>query len=137
MHLAARGLYAVAMDDLTEFGRFLKQHREGRGLSRDDLARITRISPGVIVALEEGQTERLPAQVFVQNYVRSYARAVGLVEQEVLNRLLAVPGVLPPTEQSPALLESSRRTHAYGSLAILVVVLLLGAVALWWWKAST
>jgi cytoskeletal protein RodZ len=124
------------MTDLAEFGRYLKQQRELRGLSREELARTTRISPGLIVALEEGQSEKLPEQVFVQNYVRSYAKAVGLPENEVLNRLLAVPGVLPPTEQSPVLLESSRRSQAFRGLVVSGVLLLAGALALWWWKAA-
>ena len=124
------------MTDLAEFGRFLKQQRELRGLSREDLSRLTRISPGVIVALEEGQTEKLPEQVFVQNYVRSYAKAVGLPEDEVLSRLLAVPGVLPPTEPSPVLLESSRRKDAYRALVVVVLVAIVGLLALWWWSAA-
>ena len=124
------------MKDLAEFGRFLKAQRELRGLSREELSATTRISPGLIVALEEGQPEKLPEQVFVQNYVRSYAKAVGLSEEEVLNRLLAIPGILPPTEQSPLLQETSRRSDAYRTLAIMVVALIVGALALWWWKAS-
>ena len=122
------------MADLAEFGRFLKQQRELRGLSREEVAQTTRISPGLIAALEEGQSEKLPEQVFVQNYARSYAKAVGLNEDEVLNRLLAIPGVLPPTEQSPVRLESSRRSHAYKVLAGVVVLLILGGIALWWWR---
>ena len=86
------------MKNLADFGRFLRQHRELRGLSREDVARTTRISPALIVALEEGQSGRLPEQVFIQNYARSYAQAIGLPEDEVLNQLLAVPGILPPTE---------------------------------------
>ena len=123
------------MTDLAAFGRFLKEQRELRGLSREELARTTRISPGLIVALEEGQAEKLPEQVFVQNCVRSYAKAVGLPEEEVLNRLLAIPGVLPKTEQSPVLLESARRTQAYRVLAVVVAVLIAGALALWWWQS--
>lgn len=124
------------MKDLAEFGRYLKAQRELRGVSRDDLARTTRISPGLIAALEEDQAQKLPDQVFVQNYVRSYAKAVGLPEEEALDLLLSVPGILPPTEQSPILLESKRRSQAYRVLAIVTVVAIVLGLALWWWKAT-
>ena len=122
------------MPDLAELGRFLKAHREQRGLSREELARTTRIAPALIIALEEGRADRLPAQVFVQNCVRSYARAVGLREEDAVDRLLAIPGMLPPTEQSPARLETSRRTHAYKVLVVLGLIAV--AFALWWWGYS-
>ena len=124
------------MSDLAELGRYLKQRRELRGMSREELSRTTRISPGLIVAFEEGQADKLPEQVFVQNFVRSYAKAVGLSEEDVLSRLLVIPGVLPPTEQSPIWIEAKRRSQAYRALAILVVVLIAGAIALWWWKRA-
>ena len=124
------------MKDLAEFGRYLKEHRELRGLSREEISRTTRISPGLLAALEEGQSEKLPEQVFVQNYARSYAKAVGLPEHEVLEKLLAIPGILPATERSPVLLESSRRSQAWRVVALLVALLAAGALALWWWKSA-
>lgn len=124
------------MEDLGALGRYLQQQRELRGLSRDDVAKATRISPSLVAALEEGQAERLPEPVFVQKHVQAYAKAVGLPEDDVLNRLLAIPGFLPPTERSPQLLEASRRSSAYKGLGLLVIAIALGAIALWWWKIS-
>ena len=124
------------MKDLGDFGRYLQQQRTLRGLSRDDVAKSTRLSPSLVAALEDGQAERLPEPVFVQKHVQAYAKAVGLPEDDVLNRLLAIPGFLPPTERSPQLLEATRRTSAYKGLAIFLALLALGALALWWWKVS-
>ena len=122
------------MKDLVQLGQYLQAQRELRGLTRDDLARITRLSPSLIAALEEGQAERLPEPVFVQKHVQAYAKAAGLPEDDVLNRLLAIPGFLPPTERSPQLLEATRRSSAYRGLAVFIALTVLGVLALWWWK---
>jgi hypothetical protein len=68
------------------FGRYLAQQRELRGLSREEVSRVTKISPSLIAALEEGQIERLPARVFVLNYIRAYAQVIGLSPEEALLR---------------------------------------------------
>ncbi len=125
------------MKDLGDFGRYLQQQRALRGLTRDDVAKSTRLSPSLVAALEDGQAERLPEPVFVQKHVQAYARAVGLPEDDVLSRLLAIPGFLPPTERSPQLLEATRRTSAYKGLAVFLALLALGVLALWWWKEKT
>ncbi|MET0401105.1 MAG: helix-turn-helix domain-containing protein, partial [Cystobacter sp.] len=41
--------------DYVEFGKYLSQQRELRGLSRDEVSRVTKISPSLLAALEEGQ----------------------------------------------------------------------------------
>lgn len=69
-----------------DFGRYLGQQRELRGLSRDELSQITKIPPSMLEALELGMIERLPERVFVRNIVRSYAGQLGLEEAEVMLR---------------------------------------------------
>ena len=66
------------MTELADFGRYLKQQRELRGLSVDDVVKATRIPPTLVGALETGHGERFPERVFVVNYIKSYARVVGL-----------------------------------------------------------
>jgi uncharacterized protein (DUF58 family) len=46
-----------------DFGNFLRQQRELRGMSRDDVARSTRIPPTMVAALEDGQNDRFPELV--------------------------------------------------------------------------
>jgi cytoskeletal protein RodZ len=72
------------------FGTLLRRARERRGLSQQDVVRVTRISDRWIPALEEARLDLLPAPVFVSGYVRSYARAVGLDERDMLDRYHAL-----------------------------------------------
>jgi cytoskeleton protein RodZ len=59
-------------------GNKLRDAREARSLSLDDVAHVTRIPRASLSLLEEGRFDRLPAPVFVRGFIRSYARAVGL-----------------------------------------------------------
>ncbi|HSP78919.1 MAG TPA: helix-turn-helix domain-containing protein [Myxococcaceae bacterium] len=112
------------MDHL-EFGKYLSQQRELRGLSRDEVSQVTKISPSLLAALEEGQVERLPARVFVVNYIRAYATVIGLEPDEAILRFEEVDRAAP--EPSPVVLERERRRRAWWRLLILLLVLGLGA----------
>lgn len=72
------------------FGLLLRRARERRGLSIQDVARVTRISDKWLPALEEARLDHLPAPVFVTGYVRSYARVVGLDESDLVDRYHAL-----------------------------------------------
>jgi cytoskeletal protein RodZ len=113
--------------DYLDFGRYLTQQRELRGLSRQDVVKATRIPGSVISALEEGQVERLPARVFVLNYIRAYATTIGLAAEEALLRFEEIDRTLQATPP-PAALERQRKTRAP---LILVAVVILAALGGW------
>jgi cytoskeletal protein RodZ len=108
--------------DHVEFGKYLSQQRELRGLSRDEVSQVTKISPSLLAALEEGQMERLPARVFVVNYIRAYATVIGLAPEEAILRYEEVDKATP--EPSPMVLERERRRRAWLALLMLLVVVL-------------
>lgn len=111
--------------DHAEFGKYLTQQRELRGMSREDVAAKTRIPPSVLMALETGQAERLPERVFVLNYIRAYAQTIGLAPEEAVLRYEEIyTGA--STVLSPVELERRRKTRAW---TILVALLLVGAAA--------
>lgn len=110
--------------DHVEFGKYLSQQRELRGLSRDEVSRVTKIPPSLLTALEDGQVERLPARVFVLNYIRAYAAVIGLSPEEAVLRYEEVDKVTP--EPSPAVLERERRRRAWVGLCVLLVALGVG-----------
>ena len=67
-------------------GSFLKQKREGQGLSLDQVASLTRIQSKFLHALEEETFADLPEQVFTRGFVRTYARSLGIDEEDALRR---------------------------------------------------
>ncbi|HET8580143.1 MAG TPA: helix-turn-helix domain-containing protein, partial [Nitrospiraceae bacterium] len=73
-------------------GEFFKQVRETKGLTVDDVASKTRIRPDYVKALEEGNFAKLPDQVFARGFVRSYARSLGLDEEDAMHRFIQSAG---------------------------------------------
>ncbi len=69
-------------------GDYLKQARKKKGLSLEQLASRTKIQEHHLIALESEDFANLPAKVFAKGFVRSYAKALGLEEDEALQRFL-------------------------------------------------
>ena len=82
------------------FGRYLLRERELRGLSPEDVSRVTRLAPSVIDAIEAGDPERMPPRGYLVGYLRSYAGAVGLDPDDVVLRYQEVAGAEDPEPPS-------------------------------------
>jgi hypothetical protein len=76
-------------DARTSLALWLRAGRVQRGMSLEDVAKVTKIQPRILERLEAGKLEGLPADVFVRGFVRSFARCVGLGEDEALRRYAA------------------------------------------------
>lgn len=77
---------------MESIGEFFKQVRETKGLTIDDVAAKTRIRTDFVKALEDGNFAKLPEQVFARGFVRSYARSLGLDEEDAINRFVQSAG---------------------------------------------
>jgi cytoskeleton protein RodZ len=77
---------------MESIGEFFKQVRETKGLTIDEVASKTRIRTDFVKALEEGNFAKLPDQVFARGFVRSYARSLGLDEDDAIQRFTQSSG---------------------------------------------
>ncbi len=77
---------------MESIGEFFKQVRETKGLTVDEVASKTRIRTDFVKALEEGNFAKLPDQVFARGFVRSYARSLGLDEEDAIHRFIQSAG---------------------------------------------
>lgn len=73
-------------------GEFFRQVREAKGLTIDEVASKTRIRTDFVKALEDGNFAKLPDQVFARGFVRSYARSLGLDEEDAIHRFIQSAG---------------------------------------------
>jgi transcriptional regulator with XRE-family HTH domain len=71
---------------MASLGQELKRERELRGISLKEIADSTRISLKFLQALEEDRLDIIPGQFFVRAILRSYAKCVGLDENQWLNK---------------------------------------------------
>src|SRR2546430_14745324 len=67
-------------------GESFQGAREGKGLAVEEAAARTRILPQFLKAVEENNYTRLPDEVFVKGFVRSYARILGLDEAAIIRK---------------------------------------------------
>jgi cytoskeletal protein RodZ len=93
---------------------WLTAGRMARGLTREHVARVTRIQLRTLERLEEGRFDELPADVFVRGFIRNYARCVGLSVDEALARYGACGFAAAPvaSAQAHALLDAMAPLHA-------------------------
>src|SRR5829696_439380 len=81
------------MSDRETFGPRLRSERERRGISLETIAVVTKVGAELWDGLERNDFSRWPTGIFARAFVRDYARAVGLDEDEIVDefcRLFAI-----------------------------------------------
>ncbi len=68
------------------FWQQLARERELRGITLDEVAECTKIPLYTLEKMESGDSEHLPARVYLIGYLRSYAEVVGLDADDVVLR---------------------------------------------------
>ena len=71
-----------------DFGVKMRHLREERGVSLRQISDVTRISVGILEALERNDISRLPGGIFSRAFVRSYAIEVGLDPDQTVRDFL-------------------------------------------------
>lgn len=114
-------------------GEKLRQAREARGISLSEVAEQTRISRLYIESIENDDYRSLPGGIFNKGFVKSFAKYVGVDEQEALQDYasLAVNHVNHPVDEPrsyrPEVLTDDRASSS--SLpTIIFAVIILGAM---------
>lgn len=75
-----------------DLGDLLRETREQRGLSLEQVEADTRIRYKFLVALESGDYDALPGQVYVKGFLRTYAAYLGLDVEQVVGLYAATIG---------------------------------------------
>ena len=127
---------------MASFGTRLKEERERRKVTLDEISASTKISTRLLHALEEDHFELLPGGIFNKGFIRAYAQHLGLDEEQVIAEYLEASGMLPAdgkTEGSLATPVGEMSAEAYpderpnlpwGLFAIILLIVAL-AFALW------
>ena len=134
------------------FGENLRSEREARGIALEDISATTKISVRLLRAIENEEFDRLPGGVFNINFVRQYARQVGLDEDKIVNEYRRLTSPAPPeaaqqesaprapvipaewteTKSSEYEWDQQRQSRVWVIAAGVMVALALGASAYLW-----
>lgn len=121
------------------FGDTVRELREQRGWTVDDLARLTGIHALVLSQLEGERLSELADPVFAERHVRRIAAALGASEAYLLAAYRRLLQKSPKAEVPLMRVRSRRRDFFVPSQAIVVGLFLLvaGSIAGYvWWQAN-
>jgi cytoskeleton protein RodZ len=98
-----------------DFGAYLRQIREQRGISLRQIANSTKISMAALEALERNQIDKLPGGIFTRAFVRAYAAEVGLDPEETVRKFLEEFPLESVVAGTPQAAELHKREEAFRS----------------------
>ncbi|BCG59615.1 helix-turn-helix domain-containing protein [Paenibacillus sp. URB8-2] len=87
---------------MSELGRQLKEARLQKGMSLDDVQEVTKIRKKYLEAIEAGDYKVLPGSFYVRAFIKTYAEAVGVNPDELIQE----PGSVPVSKEEPSTMES-------------------------------
>ena len=121
-------------DDVITVGQRLKEAREAKGLSVEDVAAQTRIPTRHLTSLETSEWDKLPAATYSVGFAKNYAGVVGLDRNEIGDLLRAEMGDTRFTAVHPEVYETvdPARTMPKGLVIGALVLLVLVVLALSW-----
>ncbi len=90
-------------------GQTLKEAREKKGLTLDDLQQTTKIQKRYLIAIEAENFDALPGDFYVRAFIQQYAKVVDLDGDELLAQLEEKTGI---KTEAPAAHEATTRTEA-------------------------
>lgn len=115
---------------MTSVGRYLREQREAKGMSVEEVSRSTRVPVSSVERIEADQFDELPGEVFVRGFLKSYARAVGIPQEEVLARYTASRRVAWVTPLPLSSASKPARSQRFGVAIAFVLLLILFTLAL-------
>lgn len=130
---------------MTGLGERLREARNAKGYTLDDLQEITKIQKRYLSAIENEDYKTMPGSFYVRAFIKQYAEAVDLDADEMLglyrNDADAMqeeeeegPIVTPPPNLSRS---SARRSHQFNEVmpklivALFIIIILLVVAFLW------
>src|SRR5437762_3174728 len=125
---------------MASVGDYLRDLRDRRGISLEEISRVTRVASGYLEALESDRFSALPPPVFTRGFIRAYCQALGESPDEALARydgregdMLAPPRPAAPSSMSAPATEGEARSRSAVLVSFVLLVILgmaLFAVAL-------
>lgn len=116
---------------MASFGESLRQERLRRQITLEQVAEATKIGQRFLQAIEDERLQDLPGGVFNRNFIRNYARYLGLDEDHYVEEYVQSTGDVARTSDLPVV-ESGMREPVFSGTTLLAL-LIAGVVGLGIW----
>ncbi|MEK3758655.1 RodZ domain-containing protein [Paenibacillus sp. FSL P4-0338] len=94
---------------MSELGRHLKEARLQKGMSLDDVQEVTKIRKKYLEAIEAGDYKVLPGSFYVRAFIKTYAEAVGVNPDELMEEHGNMPAAPVDTTMETVIQKRSRK----------------------------
>lgn len=128
---------------LSELGNRLKQARDEKNMSLDDLQEITKIQKRYLIGIEEGNYALMPGKFYARAFIKQYAEAVDLdpemLFEEYKNDVPSthkedVPEQLSRVRTHKQLPKSASKFLDFLPKLLTIAVVVVVAILLWLWR---
>ena len=105
-------------------GEILKQRREELGLDLREISNTLRIKYSYLKALEDGDMENLPPEVYVKGYIHEYARVLNIDPDPVISSYMQLISQPEPAQGKPVgeTTQSKKRKTGYVLIPALLIL---------------
>ncbi len=112
-------------------GALLKHLREQKNLSVQDIASRLNLEARIIEAIEDNNSELLPAATYIRGYLRSYSKTLGADPEAIVasynDGAPEPPEIIPEIKHAIQTSSSDKPVRAFTYLVSLTLVILLAA----------
>ena len=118
-----------------ELGRMLRQSRERRGLSVEDVAERLKFMPRIVRAIEQADVEGLPQAAYARGFVKAYGNLLELEPEQLhagMEDAWPEDAYQPPAPYEPA---ETKQSSGKGRMATFISLLLIAAAVAGFWLA--
>lgn len=124
---------------MKELGEFLKKTREEKGISLKDIQDRTKIRSRYLEAIEKGEFQIVPGEVYLRGFLRSYAECIGLNGFEVVDEYKKLVAVSHEDEEEPQVAVESDEVKPWKArhLWVWIPLILLIGFFIWWFIHRT
>lgn len=127
------------IEEFEKPGTLLQKKRESLGLSQQQVADRLRLRVAIIEAIEANNFELDKVNTFIRGYVRSYARAIGVSEHEILSSYdYFVSDQSVSNDVAMKSFSSRARNEKHNSrnnlITLGILLIVVGISSVWWYQ---
>lgn len=127
---------------MSDLGNLLKRARIDQGITLDQLQETTKIRKTYLEAIEEGNYKILPGNFYVRAFIKSYAEAVGLDQEEVLRLYRnVIPSAnleqVEPTRRKTRAPSNAQKLSKFASATLMIAFPLLIIGVIWYFVVQS
>jgi len=119
---------------MKQIGLQLKKTREEKDITLEEVAEKTKIQSRYLQAVENGDWERLPEEVYLRGFIRTYAQFLGLDAQSLIKEYDEARAQ-EKEDREEEILEETSQEKSYLWIIILALIALgiIGYIGWYFW----